>query len=247
LNEIVHVFLFYFVVETEIEHEIQIDRPTGIRNEKRDRLKSDVHEVKLCLLMIFRLHNQLITISESDYLHRIEQIKIRYLHSQSVDWYTTICGKCNDNCHEKCTLNETDDTFGCEIIQRDDGLCNHCTQLCGYSEHYHDKKRIQLVSKSMKEVMFDISLDAPNDNINDGYSILTQAMKNHLNTLKAKIVNFVNEENNMDIVNEILFTLQQLMTETYPLQDSKEKITYQRLIGQFQLFLQQRSYISQPM
>lgn len=238
--------MYYFVAECKIEHEDKIDRESSNQNYERDHLKSDIHEVKLCLLKIFRLHNMLINISQNDYLHHIEKSTIRFLHSQSVDWYTTICGKCNSNCHEKCLLNETGDTFGCEVIQSDDGLCNHCTQLCGYSDHYHNRKKIQLVTKSMKEVLSDLALRVHNDKIDDGYLILRRAMEHQLDDIKMKIINFVNKENNIDIVDEIIFPLQQLSIETHQLQDSKEKITYQKLIDQL-LFSLQQDYISQSM
>lgn len=181
---------------------------------------------------IIRLWNTIRSIAENDYLHHIQTTKITYLKSQLVDSYTTICSKCNSNCHEDCMLNENYNTFGCFIIQQDDGLCTHCTQLCGYSEHYHDKKVIILITTSMKEMIDDIMEDISDDKENNKKLILQQAIIKQLDVIEKSVLKFIEEQNNYEIIYEVILTLQQLKYETFQLRNTEEQQDIQKLIDQ---------------
>jgi hypothetical protein len=141
-------------------------------------------------------------------------------------------------------LDESDNTL-CIMIQPDDGLCTYCTQLCGYSEHYHDKKVIMLITTSMQEMIDDLMENISFDKENNKKLMLQQAIIKQLDMIKMSIFKFIEEQNNYEIIYEVILTLEQLKYETFQLRDSEEQQDIQKLIDQ--LIFKIRDYPSEAM
>ena len=69
------------------------------------------------------------------------------------NYHNTICSKCNTVCHERCSLTETtrvgERVFRrCTVIVND--RCTVCAGKCSYNMHYHDRRVIKSVPKTLK-------------------------------------------------------------------------------------------------
>ncbi|CAF0898755.1 unnamed protein product [Rotaria sordida] len=68
-------------------------------------------------------------------------------------YHNTICLKCNTVCHERCSLTETT-RVGERVFRRCtvivNGRCTVCAGKCSYDIHYHDRRLIKSVPRTLK-------------------------------------------------------------------------------------------------
>ncbi|CAF1659413.1 unnamed protein product, partial [Didymodactylos carnosus] len=75
-------------------------------------------------------------------------------------YHNTICLNCNQVCHERCSLTETTEV-GEKVLQRcavigSNGKCTVCKAHCSFDNHYHDRKLITPVHRTLKAIANDI-------------------------------------------------------------------------------------------
>lgn len=68
-------------------------------------------------------------------------------------YHNTLCLQCNTVCHERCTLNEVnhcgEDLFRrCSVMNN--GRCTVCPNRCPFDRHYHDRRLIKPVQRTVK-------------------------------------------------------------------------------------------------
>ncbi|EGC33226.1 hypothetical protein DICPUDRAFT_154762 [Dictyostelium purpureum] len=75
-------------------------------------------------------------------------------------YHSTICSTCNHVCHDNCRLSEIstmgDNAFlGCYAMSGCNN-CGICPSKCSYTVHYHDKKTMVSVEKTVEEELKDL-------------------------------------------------------------------------------------------
>lgn len=72
---------------------------------------------------------------------------------------STLCGQCNQVCHENCQPNEST-TTGSQLSNQcwvfKNGHCQICVNKCSYTTHYYAKKTIKKSKKKMQTILDDI-------------------------------------------------------------------------------------------
>lgn len=134
-----------------------------IIHEKLNTMKCLLHKVHLTIMDLQQIDALLSSLfsaanqysAEMDKYHKsVEQGIVSINEVISTDYHNILCMSCNRVCHEKCTLLETsgkgaDGLYQCKIFDESRDICNECT--CPVSEHYHDRKLIQPVNRSIRE------------------------------------------------------------------------------------------------
>ncbi len=75
-------------------------------------------------------------------------------------YHNTLCLQCNTVCHEQCSLNETTQIGEyvfrhCTIMNN--GQCTICPGKCSYDLHYHDRRLIKCIPRTLKFAISSLS------------------------------------------------------------------------------------------
>ncbi len=75
-------------------------------------------------------------------------------------YHSTICGQCDFVCHQKCSLEETQEV-GNQIFQRcaamdSENNCKKCPHNCSHTNHHHARKMMKTSEQKLNIVLHDI-------------------------------------------------------------------------------------------
>jgi len=89
-----------------------------------------------------------------------QQKQIEYEELVDADYHSTICSTCNTVCHDRCGLEFTPDKNSNVFCQcacmSGHNTCQVCKERCGPSSHYHAKKRVKKLVKSVEHVLIEM-------------------------------------------------------------------------------------------
>jgi hypothetical protein len=130
-------------------------------NDDRNSIKRELHDARMMLMDLQYLEDELISYELSADIHGINVEKFRnFFQSKTVtrfertptNYHSTTCSKCNNTCHERCSLNEIpfigDKRFlRCFVMKH--GLCQKCG--CEARNHYHDRSVIRRIEQKFMD------------------------------------------------------------------------------------------------
>lgn len=132
----------------------------------RNQIKAELHSARLKMIDLQRLHDELeaarsalgqYVADEKTFAKYTEEKQVTAHTLVDVDYHSTLCFACNSVCHERCSLDMTtlmgNQTFiYCACMHG--GRCTQCG--CSYTSHYHAKKKVEMVTSTIKNVLHDI-------------------------------------------------------------------------------------------
>jgi hypothetical protein len=134
----------------------------------RNDIKSIIHQVRLELLQIQKIQNQLSQLDSAlkqanrDILTYQDYIRVQTIEKiELIDapYHSTLCTNCNQVCHNNCRLNETK-MLGAQIFAQclvmNNGQCQQCRNHCSYLNHYHAKKTIHITYERLYDLLIDL-------------------------------------------------------------------------------------------
>ena len=143
---------------------------TAFKNMKdiRNEIKTLMHSAQLEVTQIQKMQDEIASFdavlaqASSDLITYKDYSKARTVENiELVDspHHSTLCQNCNHVCHDKCGLQETT-IVGAQIFQgcwaMSEGNCTKCPNNCSYTAHYHAKKTVQKISKTLNDVLTEI-------------------------------------------------------------------------------------------
>ncbi|CAF1277166.1 unnamed protein product [Adineta steineri] len=133
-------------------------------NDDRDAIRSILHESRLMIMELQHIEDELVALEQASniYSANIEKYaspngpstkSIQVNEITVTSYHNTICSKCNTVCHERCSLTETT-RVGERVFRRCtvivNGRCTACPGKCSYDTHYHDRRLIKTVPRTLK-------------------------------------------------------------------------------------------------
>jgi hypothetical protein len=155
MNEFVKTLLTLTPVSTETLSEM---------NDDRNAIRSVLHESRLMIMELQHIEDELTALEQASNIYSANIEKYASPSGQSTksiqvneitvtSYHNTICLKCNTVCHERCSLTETT-RVGERVFRRctviNNGRCTVCPGKCSYDMHYHDRRLIKSVPKTLK-------------------------------------------------------------------------------------------------
>ncbi len=155
MNEFVKTLLTLTPVSTESLSEMDNDR---------NAIRSVLHESRLMIMELQHIEDELAALEQASNIYSANIEKYASVGGQSTktiqineitvtSYHNTICSKCNTVCHERCSLTETT-RVGERVFRRctviANGRCTVCPGKCSYDIHYHDRRLIKSVPKTLK-------------------------------------------------------------------------------------------------
>ncbi|CAF1362766.1 unnamed protein product [Didymodactylos carnosus] len=156
------------------------------------------------------------------------------------EYHSTMCSKCDNVCHDHCSLEETTvvghDIFqGCVAMR--EGQCTQCHLLCGWAEHFHARKTIQIKQQTVEKVLEDIKakydmatqgkidLSRKTDatekltTLNDNKQMLKEALKAKNEEIQRECVKIKKICGGFNLVDELYATINLLHMEAKNIKD----------------------------
>ena len=134
----------------------------------RDAIKTLMHETRLEVVKIQKMQDDIAALEIALKKYEDDEAAYQAYTKQSVtmvtelvdaSYHSTMCIDCNNVCHDHCGLNETT-TIGNEVFQgcaaMSNNSCTQCEKKCSYDRHYHARKTVQTMEKTVSEVLEDI-------------------------------------------------------------------------------------------
>jgi hypothetical protein len=155
MNEFVKTLLELTPVSTEALSEMDDDR---------NAIRSVLHESRLMIMELQHIEDELSALEQATNIYSANIEKYASVNGQSTksiqvneitvtSYHNTLCSKCNIVCHERCSLTETT-RVGERAIRRctviANGRCTVCPGKCSYDIHYHDRRLIKSVPRTLK-------------------------------------------------------------------------------------------------
>ncbi|CAF4936763.1 unnamed protein product, partial [Rotaria sp. Silwood1] len=148
---------------------------------QRNIIKALMTEAKLEVTNIQKMQDEIASLQqalkkygddESMYQQYTQETVLDVKEIVDAEYHSTMCSKCDNVCHDRCSLNETTvvghDIFqGCVAMR--EGQCTQCPLLCSWAEHFHARKTIQVKQQTVEKVLEDIKAK---------YDIATQVQAN---------------------------------------------------------------------
>ncbi|CAF1201487.1 unnamed protein product [Didymodactylos carnosus] len=170
MNDIIKKLISLTSVSTETFKTMQDDRNT---------IRSLLHESRLMIMEIQQLEDEIIGLEQASdiygsnvekYQNAVKQKGIMVNEVTVTPYHNTICLNCNQVCHERCSLTETT-KVGEKVFQRcavigSNGKCTVCKGHCSFDNHYHDRKLITPIQRTLKAIannIYERSLTAKAD------------------------------------------------------------------------------------
>lgn len=155
MNQFVATLLTLTPVSTEALSEM---------NDDRNAIRSILHESRLMVMELQHIEDEVTALEQASSIHAANIEKYASTTGQPTksiqvneitvtSYHNTICLKCNTVCHERCSLTETT-RVGERVFRRctviNNGRCTVCPGKCSYDLHYHDRRLIKSVPKTLK-------------------------------------------------------------------------------------------------
>ena len=134
----------------------------------RSDIKSALHQIRMELSNLQKVTDHIATIEINKQLadttaelnkEFTTQQTITVNEMVTVNYHSTICPKCNWVCHDHCGL-EFQGTPGAHFehccAMDANNNCNQCPEKCPASQHYHDNKSMQPVTKNVDKIIKDM-------------------------------------------------------------------------------------------
>ncbi|CAF1428164.1 unnamed protein product [Rotaria sordida] len=137
----------------------------------RNIIRSVLHESRLMIMELQQIEDELIALEQASniYSENIEKYTMENgIQTKTVlvneiittPYHNTICLHCNIVCHERCSLNETTQ-IGEHIFQHckamNNGRCTVCPSKCSCDMHYHDRRLIKSIPRTLKSAISSLS------------------------------------------------------------------------------------------
>ncbi|CAF0802097.1 unnamed protein product [Adineta ricciae] len=133
-------------------------------DDDRNAIRSVLHESRLMIMELQHIEDELAALEQASHIYSANIEKYASTTDRSTksiqvneitvtSYHNTICLKCNTVCHERCSLTETthvgERVFRrCTVIVN--GRCTVCAGKCSYDLHYHDRRLIKNVPRTLK-------------------------------------------------------------------------------------------------
>lgn len=217
----------------------------------RNEIKTLMHAAQVEVSQIQKMQDELAAfdaaLKQTDtdlvtYKDYTQERKVEVAELVDAPYHSTLCQICTHVCHEKCGLTETT-TVGDQIFQQcwamSKGVCKQCPGACSYTSHYHAKKTVNKVSKTLKDVMIEIKAKydkASNDQTSYKQKIKTtgdakKLLEKALNQKKEDIINLCKKLqaicSGFNLAQELHALIQQLEIQSSMLRniDAKQQAT----------------------
>ncbi|CAF3515400.1 unnamed protein product [Rotaria socialis] len=133
-------------------------------NEDRNAIRSVLHESRLMIMELQHIEDEMTALEQASHIYSANVEKYASVSGQptksiqvneiiATSYHNTICLKCNTVCHERCSLTETT-RIGERLFRRCtvivNGRCTVCAGKCSYDIHYHDRRLIKSVPRTLK-------------------------------------------------------------------------------------------------
>jgi hypothetical protein len=154
--------------------------------QNRDNIKTVLHEVRLKIANLQQVQFQLdkmevlLKQGESDQSKYKDYTKKEIITEKilvDAPYHSTICENCNYVCHDNCSLQEISELGSnqfknCAAFSGD--YCKDCPGKCLYTRHYHAKKTVKTIEKTVEKMLQDIKakFDSANNKVSDAKSQL---------------------------------------------------------------------------
>ncbi|CAF2727785.1 unnamed protein product [Rotaria sp. Silwood2] len=140
-------------------------------NNDRNIIRSVLHESRLIIMELQQIEDELFALEQASniYSENIEKYTIENdTQPQTIlvneitttPYHNTICLQCNIVCHERCSLNEAT-KVGEHVFRHckamDNGRCTVCPGRCSCEMHYHDRRLIKSVPRTLKLAISSLS------------------------------------------------------------------------------------------
>lgn len=155
MNEFIKTLLTLTPVSTESLSEM---------NDDKNAIRSVLHESRLMIMELQHIEDELAALEQASNIYSANIEKYASTSGQPTksiqvneitvtSYHNTICLKCNTVCHERCSLTETT-RVGERVFRRCtvivNGRCTVCPGKCSYDIHYHDRRLIKNVPRTLK-------------------------------------------------------------------------------------------------
>ena len=155
MNEFIKTLLTLTSVSTECLTAMDDDR---------NAIRSVLHESRLIIMELQHIEDELAALEQASTIHSANLEKYASANDQPIksiqineitvtSYHNTLCSKCNTVCHERCSLTEAT-RVGERVFRRctviSNGRCTICPGKCSYDLHYHDRRLIKSVPKTLK-------------------------------------------------------------------------------------------------
>jgi hypothetical protein len=227
----------------------------------RNDIKSIIHQVRLELLQIQKIQNQLSQLDSAlkqanrDILTYQDYIRVQTIEKiELIDapYHSTLCTNCNQVCHNNCRLNETK-MLGAQIFAQclvmNNGQCQQCRNHCSYLNHYHAKKTIHITYERLYDLLIDLKdkYDQAYENrnnyqekiftISETKQLLERALKQKINELKTKTMDLYRICSSINLTQELKYLIEQLKIEMDLFENVEMKLQSEQLIKSLTKFI----------
>ncbi len=218
--------------------------------EQRNHIKSTLHNARLQIVQLQKLQDDLDAAqtalgkygADAEAFKNYVQKKV-VTQNELVDapYHSTICSSCNFVCHDHCGLNEISNTgdnqfTGCAAMGGSSN-CRMCEGRCSYTRHYHGRKTMRQVSKTLETVLADVKAkydtatqaqQQASQKINSVTSA-KQAVDRAISSMNTELVKCCRELKKLcsgfNLVDELHIVLQQLEAEARALNSTDARRT----------------------
>ncbi|CAF4358218.1 unnamed protein product [Rotaria magnacalcarata] len=140
-------------------------------NNDRNIIRSVLHESRLMIMELQQIEDELIALEQAAFIYSENVEKYTTKNGAqtknilvneiiTTPYHNTLCLQCNAVCHERCSLTETtqrgEHAFRrCTVMNN--GRCTVCPGKCSYDMHYHDRRLIKRVPKTLNTAISSLS------------------------------------------------------------------------------------------
>ncbi|CAF3833622.1 unnamed protein product [Adineta steineri] len=238
-------------------------------NNDRNIIRSILHESRLMILELQHIEDELIALEEASHIYsaNIEKYiaengtqtkSIQVNEITTTPYHNTLCLQCNIVCHERCSLSETTQ-IGEHVFRHctvmNNGQCTRCPGQCAYNMHYHDRRLIKSVSRTLKTAISSLSNKYTEDKQNkDAYDIkcktiketkhlLEQLLQDQFNKVHNACIRVQNNCQGFNIANELYTFINLLKNDTNLIRSTSIIHKVNKLIGELEVLANDSSMI----
>ncbi|EGC37346.1 hypothetical protein DICPUDRAFT_150025 [Dictyostelium purpureum] len=141
----------------------------GEMKKHRMNIKSTLHKAKVDIGNLQKLQDSLASYQAQlekankdveSFKNFTKKTKVASNELKDAPYHSTICSTCNHVCHDRCGLHEItskgDNAFINCTAMAGRNNCRICPSECSYTVHYHDKKTMVKVEKTVEEELKDL-------------------------------------------------------------------------------------------
>lgn len=233
----------------------EVGRIMHLIRTNRDDVKAALHKVKLNVRTLQDVQASLDHFeravktgeaSMNQYANYRTKKTVQEVRLVDAPYHSTICGNCNEVCHDNCGLDEiynkgSQDFKMCAACGGNDN-CLVCKSKCHYSYHYHANKTVQHFEKVLDEVLGDIKdkydtavqsvaqATGQLGTLESDKKAVEAAIDSEIRTLQAKCEEIKHHCSGFNLAAELSITLEQLRTELRMINNSKAMATAKKFV-----------------